>query len=1647
MKKRSFYKRDVMSGRGGRGGRGGRSSGGRGGRGDGRRPWRQSELKFHPHGVGTDRQTVTFGKVKERIVMKVQKDYEYGQDIAESLREMEMVDLSSVRPTIQDPTEVEPAKRAREERMLDIIYREEMSIYLKRVAALEANLGKAYSLIYENYCDNTMQMRIKEHPDYHSEILNNPIRLLEEIGKLMHEPIRAQFSYMSMMEAHRRLLNLRQKDKEGLLDYVERFRQEKSIVRSHLGEDFLDHFVEQTPEYKKLVREGDKLAAERLKKTAFETYTTAIFMANGDRSKYGQLIDGFSTQYALGNDQYPRTLQGAVDVMRRQKRLKSESRAESRNNSTSTGPNTTPVESSFAQGVKRCYCCGSTEHLANNCPERGSKPRNEWFDRRSATQHHQTESRASNQDNNANRNESSGNVTGWSGFQKATVHAQRGELGSEDDMRNVFMLDSGTTISLFCNRDLVHNVRDSKEILNLTTNAGSKIIDKEADVKGFGTVKYDEDSIANIFGLQDLVDRYRVTMDSTKENAFLVHTDRDGIVKFKANGRGLYTYQPTEKYIKEMAEKNANEVSHVQTVKENRKGFSQREYERAVEARRLMHTVGAPTAEELKSVLRQNVIANCPVRAVDVDNAEKIFGPDVAALKGKSTRPKPPVVIDDHVDIPQEILENNAHVELCMDIMFVNELPFLTTIDRQIKFRSLVPMESRTSKESFKRIDMVLRHYNKAGFTIKRIYCDGEFKNMMDIVSDELGIDMNYANPDEHVPEIERSIRVIKERFRTAYYRLPYSKIPKTMIKYLAMKVTSDLNLFPVKGGVSDFYSPNVILSRQNLDYKKHCRYEFGSYVQASQVNNPSNTNRPRTIDGIYLRPTKTIQGGHEIMDLSTGRVITRPKVTVIPISDIIKKKVEDMATEQGIKSLKFFNRKKEELFHDTDMIAGVVPDVDSEESDNEDQDSYNEDEEENEHDTEQDKIDDLLDDEERQQPKQHTPIKDEDVTEDEDDDNEDENEDDTDDDEDEEPNQMASRNSKEEDVSNSMRRSTRTRSQPTTLSPIWEGKSYLQAATGKETNEQKLARIEVSHNLVTQAIEESRVNEYTEKTVKMIARSMDAIRHSVMKDGVSFAQQYFLKKGLDKFGKKGREAAIKELDQLYRRNCFEPVLVKELSSRERMKAQETLLFLTENRDGTIKGRAVYNGKPTRDWLSKEDANSPTAALESVMLTATIDAHEGRDVMVMDIPNAFIQATMPEPKEGEDRVTMKITGVLVDMMIEIAPETYGQFVVYENGRKVIYVVVLKAIYGMLQAALLWYKKFRGDLEEVGFKFNGYDPCVANKMVSNKQQTIRFHVDDVMSSHVNKAVNDKFLEWANTKYGEIGEVKASRGKKHDYLGMTFDFSEDKKVKISMKKYTEQMVKDFSVELDIHDTMKTPAGNNLFEKGSGKILDRDRKEEFHNMTARGLFMSKRSRPDIQQTISVLCTRVQDSNESDWKKLTRMMKYLNGSADKELVLSAKNLQVIKWYVDASFAVHPDFKSHTGAVMTMGRGAIQSISRKQKLNTRSSTEAELIGVDDAMVMILWTKLFLEEQGYGIKENILYQDNKSAILLEKNGRKSAGKQSRALNIRYFFVTDQVEKGNLVIDYCPTEEMVGDFMTKPLQGESFKKFRKMILGE
>ena len=175
------------------------------------------------------------------------------------------------------------------------------------------------------------------------------------------------------------------------------------------------------------------------------------------------------------------------------------------------------------------------------------------------------------------------------------------------------------------------------------------------------------------------------------------------------------------------------------------------------------------------------------------------------------------------------------------------------------------------------------------------------------------------------------------------------------------------------------------------------------------------------------------------------------------------------------------------------------------------------------------------------------------------------------------------------------------------------KGKSYLQVErTTRETYKEDVMELEYCHNLIAQ-VHPNPIDdiEYATSHVMLIACVMNEISSKVTRQGASFAQQHLLCKGLKVFGKKGHEALAKEINQLYQRNCFYPILVASMTTGERKKAMTALMFLTEKRDLTIKGRMVYNGKPTREWLSREGLASPTAALESIMLTAVIEAHEG----------------------------------------------------------------------------------------------------------------------------------------------------------------------------------------------------------------------------------------------------------------------------------------------------------------------------------------------------------------------------------------------------------------------------------------------------
>ena len=362
----------------------------------------------------------------------------------------------------------------------------------------------------------------------------------------------------------------------------------------------------------------------------------------------------------------------------------------------------------------------------------------------------------------------------------------------------------------------------------------------------------------------------------------------------------------------------------------------------------------------------------------------------------------------------------------------------------------------------------------------------------------------------------------------------------------------------------------------------------------------------------------------------------------------------------------------------------------------------------------------------------------------------------------------------------------------------------------------------------------------------------------------------------------------------------------------------------------------------------------------------------------------------------------------------------------------------KALYGCIESAKLWYDLISSKLIELGYTQNPYDVCVFNKTMNEVQLTVTLYVDDLMMT----CASEELLDSAIAEVQSLFQGSTvHRGKLHSYLGMVFDFTTDGSVSVKMDGYVDDIIKEYGVT----GTAASPASTDLFDiDASSERLDTSMAEEFHSRVAKILYMAKRARQDLLTAIGFLATRVQQSTQQDRAKLDRALRYLNANKDLWITLTVGDSYAVEAYIDASYGVHQDGKGHTGVCISIGSGFFYVSSTKQKLVSKSSTEAELIGVSDGLSQVIWVRNFLRAQGHDTGPAVLWQDNKSTLALIEKGR-STSSRTKHISIRYFFVTDRVKSGRVTLQYKPTDQMVADLLTKPVQGELFRYLRGVLL--
>jgi len=527
------------------------------------------------------------------------------------------------------------------------------------------------------------------------------------------------------------------------------------------------------------------------------------------------------------------------------------------------------------------------------------------------------------------------------------------------------------------------------------------------------------------------------------------------------------------------------------------------------------------------------------------------------------------------------------------------------------------------------------------------------------------------------------------------------------------------------------------------------------------------------------------------------------------------------------------------------------------------------------------------------------------------------------------------------------------------------------------------------------------------------------------------YATQMSIKSSTDEYGEqRTSESVRKELVGLLDKKAF-TVMSKNFIRKGGKKIIPMSLFLTMKRDGTLKARMVAGGhRQDRRFYDVGRTTSPTVSTQSIMSILNIAASERRNLMTLDIRQAYLEADMDE------ELYMIINKDVAKELAKIN-KSYANEVCSDGT---ILVKLDKALYGCIQSSKLWYERITQWMMSKGFQQNQADKCVFNRVNYDgaHQLTVAIYVDDMLVTSKSNADIDEFYREVESDF-DISSCE--HGDKIEYLGMTIDRSSDEYIEVKMEKYTKEILSSCKVT----GISRVPASTTLFDiDDSAPKLDSEQSEWFHSTVASILYMALRTRPDILTAVTFLCSRVAFSTTEDLKKLNKLLFYLNYTSSYGIRLGNINGPIaLHVFCDASFAVYQDAKSMGGTFVTGGRGCIYCKCSKLKLVAKSSAEAELITLSDGASIALWTQMFLKYQGYNVK-GILYEDNKSAITMMKTGKGS--ERTRHVNIKYYFVKQYIDNGALALEYCPTASMVADALTKPLQGYQFEYIRDYLLG-
>lgn len=1165
------------------------------------------------------------------------------------------------------------------------------------------------------------------------------------------------------------------------------------------------------------------------------------------------------------------------------------------------------------------------------------------------------------------------------------------------------LLDNQATKSVFIESSLLTNIHPSNQPVTFVGIGGSKTSSLVGTCREFGVVSFIESGVANILSFSAVENKFAI--EYRPNYGFIVTVTDGGEYHFKKSKSGLYVCDFDQYPVYKL---NAA-LALVQTVAQNEQLYTKREVEDARKAREIMKQLAYPSIKDMVAMIKNGVIVNLPITVHDVYRAFRIYGPDIASLKGK-TKLKTPLAIK------AEYIPRPLRVGLVMhsDIMFIDKDPYLVTVTTPLGLTVVHHLNGTTKGLNLlKRLKEIVSLYKTENFVIENILTDGD-SAMLTIVDElnALAIRVEVSGSGQHVPLVENKIRQIKERVRAHVTTLPYL-LPKFLMRWLVFFCTMRLNMLPNKSRADGVLSPIELFKGRKIDYKRDVRIGFGEYVQAANPNiTPRNSMVQRTDGALSLIPVGNLQGSVRFYSLSTNRVIVRDHWTVLPMPQIVIDHINHLANkysdDKDPSTLPEFAQHNPDNIipddgftgEDDDEAAIIDPPTKLSGDGTGDQ-----------------VVVDPTPELAEVYDSDPIPV----------DLNIDPNHDD------------------EADDNTSPEVDTNIMSEEPSVTTTTDNHDPTTPTAVTNPDEEEI----IDHAL-EQHLEESALQR--RHSVRARKPNLDPRYYypglpqntaaALANIGVKRAKKLFG----DDLATKSIQEELKQHVEKGTWKLLTPAEVSEMTDKhgDNVTKIDTMIFTKEKYNASgelekVKSRLVARGDmQDRSMYSFEEISAQVATLTSALSVAVISAKEGRNVRKVDIAGAYLNATIKNKI-----ILIRLDPDVVKILLLMHPE-YANFL-QPDGSMIGWLI--QALYGCIESAELWNENISKTLiDGCGYTANTLDRCVFNKFVTDTdgtvcQSTILVYVDDLLITCKSSEEIERITDILKTTYKKI---TIENGPVINYLGMVLDFAyHPGAVHIDMSYYIGNCLDAYN----IRGVALTPGTQNLFIiDPESPELDIDRKERFHSCVAKLLFCAKRVRYDILTAISFLSTRVNKPTIEDDAKLQRVLKYLNGIPDIGITLESDQGPdiIIHAYVDASFGVHADGKSHSGIAITLGKGCVYVRSAKQVLVTKSSAEAELVAASDELSQVIWLREFLIAQGYPPKYTFFYQDNMSTMAMINRGRHTS-LRTRHIHVRYFFIADRIEQGEIVMKHCGSDDMIADIMTKPLQGHRFRTARQVTM--